>query len=81
MTPRERRKANERARVAKRRTSRATRGVVLMRVLHDDGCNAPLFPCTCRPQVVVHTNPSAERLADAFATQADHVASIKRGLS
>lgn len=41
----------------------------------------PYFPASAATNYAVHTNPSAECVADSFAEQAEHVAEIKRGLS
>lgn len=54
---------------------------VLVRVLHDDSCKAPLFPCTCTPDIVIHTNPSAATVERSARAHAALVAAIKAGLS
>jgi hypothetical protein len=82
VTPRMRRKAN----AARRKARHATRcpkrpGALLLRVLHDAGCKAPLYPCTCRPDYAIHVDPDARTFAASSAAQDDRVAEIRKTLS
>jgi hypothetical protein len=52
-----------------------------LRVLHDAGCKAPLYPCTCRPDYAIHVDPDARTFAASSAAQDDRVAEIRKTLS
>lgn len=61
----------------RRRAAKAGAGrVMLLRVFHDDWCNAPLFECTCDPDIRIE-NATPETMKRSLAAQAEHVRGIK----
>lgn len=56
-------------------------GLHLVRVLHDPGCKAPLFDCSCNPEIRVSEHVSPEEYEASAHEHAQRVARITESVS